>query len=238
MSEEEQTKILDKVKKLLALGESPNESEASAAISKAHELLKQYNLDMSDVEVSDSEVLDEIYLESGRTASWKIMLMMEVTKTNFTGVYKSSRWATKIDNVRNVVISVFHFVGKPQNVAVSKVMMDYLFSTIDRLAKNRAGMGKSDIESFKAGIADSLIMRLRETRKKDLTSSTQSRDLVVQEDNAVAEFFEKEKMQSAPVKSGAKSNWDAYAEGRNAGDNIGLNSQIGGNSSNKVAIGK
>lgn len=42
-------KVIDKIKKLLALATSPNEHEASLAAQRAHELLVKYNLDMQEV---------------------------------------------------------------------------------------------------------------------------------------------------------------------------------------------
>ncbi len=43
-------KVLEIVKKLLALGTSPNQNEANAAIAKANELMLRHNLSMGDVE--------------------------------------------------------------------------------------------------------------------------------------------------------------------------------------------
>lgn len=45
-------KILDKIKKLLALGMSDNPNEASLAIDKANQLMQQHQLSMHDVELS------------------------------------------------------------------------------------------------------------------------------------------------------------------------------------------
>ncbi|MBM4056579.1 MAG: DUF2786 domain-containing protein, partial [Planctomycetes bacterium] len=42
--------ILDKVHKLLALAQSPNEHEAQTAMAKAHELLLRHNLSLLDTQ--------------------------------------------------------------------------------------------------------------------------------------------------------------------------------------------
>lgn len=49
--------ILDKIKKLLALGRSPNANEAAAALAKAQELMEQYGIDGDTV--IDSEIVEE-----------------------------------------------------------------------------------------------------------------------------------------------------------------------------------
>jgi len=48
-------KIIDKIKKLLALSESPNENEAAAAVVKARELLDRHNLTLAEVETLTAE---------------------------------------------------------------------------------------------------------------------------------------------------------------------------------------
>ena len=50
--------ILAKVRKLLALGESPSEAEAASALAKAQALLARYGLSLSDVEPETSEVTE------------------------------------------------------------------------------------------------------------------------------------------------------------------------------------
>ncbi len=46
---EENKIILEKIKKLIALSESPNESEAAAALSKVQVLLAKHDLTMTDI---------------------------------------------------------------------------------------------------------------------------------------------------------------------------------------------
>lgn len=48
-------KELERIKKILALSNSPNEAEALAAANKAAEILAQYNLAMSDIDASASD---------------------------------------------------------------------------------------------------------------------------------------------------------------------------------------
>ena len=52
MSNPEKNNILQRVRKLLALGQSPNENEAAEALSKASELMEQYNLSQTDVNLA------------------------------------------------------------------------------------------------------------------------------------------------------------------------------------------
>lgn len=83
MSEEKVEKILDKVKKLLALaGNNPSEEEAKAAALKAQQLIAQYNLSMTDVgeEEDKTEKLMFKYFQTGVDKAWKYDLSSVVAR--------------------------------------------------------------------------------------------------------------------------------------------------------------
>jgi hypothetical protein len=227
MSEEDKIKILDRIKKLLALGTSPNKAEAESAVAKAHELLKNHNLELSDVEVEDSEVIDETYMESGKTQGWRIGLMIAVARLNFCSHYmqkKVLRRSSEYDRAKT--ITQHHFIGKPHNVAVVRAMVDYLFQAIDRLGRNQHGIGRSEVESYKAGIADELMIRIKAMELRDKVAED-SRALVVQEAADVEKYArEKLNLKQSPIHSAAQKNWEAYAHGRLDGKNISLNDQL------------
>ena len=74
-------KIQEKIKKLLALSSSPNEAEAALAMEKAHELLKTYNLSLSQISINeedDAGIIEETYMESNRLHSWKLRLVKHI----------------------------------------------------------------------------------------------------------------------------------------------------------------
>lgn len=57
LSRADRAQILEKIRKLLALSESPNEYEAALAAARARALLDKYDLSMDEVEVRAEEVL-------------------------------------------------------------------------------------------------------------------------------------------------------------------------------------
>ena len=76
MSKED--KILEKVKKLLALaGNNPSQAEAEAAAAKAQALLQEYNLTLKDVD-GEEEALDFTYFETGVDRAWKCDLALSL----------------------------------------------------------------------------------------------------------------------------------------------------------------
>ena len=232
---QDQSKVMEKIKKLLALGESPSQAESESAMIKAHELLKQYNLSLSDLEVEDSEVIDEVYTAMGRSQGWKIHLIIGITKANFCGVYTKTKPVNVGYSGRLITSKTYQFVGKPYNVAVAKAMADYLFSTIDRMAtETHKGDGRAVIESYKSGIADTLYMRLESLRKKDIIESVESRALVVAEDKVVKDYLDNLDLKKNRTTRTSPNNWTAYQEGRDHGNRISLNDQVGGSAQKQL----
>lgn len=62
--------IANKIKKLLALSQSPNEAEAIAASQKAQELLTRHNLSMADLADSSQEDVEQYEVSSQRFLEW------------------------------------------------------------------------------------------------------------------------------------------------------------------------
>ena len=114
-------KVLDKVKKLLALaGNNPSEAEAQAAALRAQELIAKYNLTIAD----DEEKLEmsESSFETGVDKSWKYSLAAVVEK-NFR---VKSYWIGK----RKVV-----FYGYKQDTEVAREVFQYLFKVCEKNAR-------------------------------------------------------------------------------------------------------
>ncbi len=236
MSQTEHEKVLDKVKKLLALGESPNESEASLAISKAHELLKQYNLSMSDIKIEQSDIVDEVFITQDGISSWKVGLINHVAKLNYCELYRSK--TLKMDGSYE---ATFNLVGKQHNTIVCHHMTEYLLATLDRMGKSLSGYGRNAIESYKSGLADTIMTRIQNMMKEDEVESVESSALVVQEKANIDQYFEDLKnngssLSKYTVPKKDNKDWDLYAKGRREGHHVSLNTQIGGSASDKVYI--
>lgn len=78
----ENHKILDKVHKLLALAQSPNEHEAQNAMAKAHEFLLKHNLSLLDVQTKWNYIHKQIG-EVGRRNPIKTIISAIITRFFF-----------------------------------------------------------------------------------------------------------------------------------------------------------
>lgn len=118
MSNEKVEKILDRVKKILALaGNNPSEEEAKAAALKAQELLAKYNLSMADIgdENAPKEKLMFKHYQTGVDKAWKYDLSAVVAR-NFrcrvTWFGKRELAFYGFETDANIACEVFEFLFK------------------------------------------------------------------------------------------------------------------------------
>lgn len=122
VEQENLEKMLDKVRKLLALaGNNPSEEEAKAAALKAHQLIAKYNLNLTDTEKETMEMSQAEY-KTGVDKSWKYGLARTVSDNFRVCCF----W---VDN-RKVV-----FYGYKQDVEVAAQVFGFLFKTRERGAR-------------------------------------------------------------------------------------------------------
>jgi len=116
--------ILERITKLLALANSPNEHEAAAAAAKAQEILTEHNLRLEDIKTehkSPDIPIDQVEIDSsGRRIYWKGSIANALANANFCTMW----WLGG-----RVII-----VGRNHNVAIVKSLYDYLTNTVERLA--------------------------------------------------------------------------------------------------------
>ncbi len=214
--------IVKKVKKLLALAQSPNEAEAAAAALKVQELLEKHNLSMAAVENLQSEIVCEDIENGKRQAKWRLALLSGVARAYFTQLLIVSRPGSY----------TWQLVGKAHNVLVTRSMFEYLCCVIERISR------ESDVkkrirrsaESFRLGMAHSIVQRLDTHRKGGFFAPLFSRSLVstlYKNEHALVERYIKNmgnvRFRSSPTKV---SNRCDYLSGIAAGKKVSLNDQI------------
>lgn len=239
MTEQNRDKLIEKVKKLLALSQSPNEHEASAAAEKAQALLAEYNIALSEVETtSDKE--DDMVMEGGVTTSsypWQRTLSAAVAQMYLCkSFYMTYRGKGKDEHF---------FVGAKHNVDVAKMMFVYLVETIDRLAKEGARSVPDKERSpyrttFRVAasqrVQNRIYVRIQEAKSGQMKASSGGSNLP-----ALAslydswrqrndEFLKQQLGQELRTKTSKMSilHGKGLADGRAAGERIGLDQQVGG----------
>jgi hypothetical protein len=119
---------LQKVKKCLALSKSANEHEAALALKKAHELMKEYNITESDVEIAD---VSEEKTKAGAGTSpvgWEVGLANVVAeafscRAIFDSNYNFNKWKPE---------GFWKFIGASISPELSKFAFDVLYRQLKK----------------------------------------------------------------------------------------------------------
>jgi hypothetical protein len=154
------SQIIDKINKLLALGErGGTEAEATAAMQKVHELLAKHNLSLDDVK--ESAVLEEDYIrdesESSSRQPWQDWVWSSIAELYFCQHFK-----------RHFRGSTSHLlIGKPSNTAAVKYVATFVIHTGEELARRATrGSGLAYRNSFKKRFAIRIAARTQEEIRK------------------------------------------------------------------------
>lgn len=225
-------KIINQIKKLLALAESANENEASVAAAKAQEMMMRYNLTLSSIGESSEEdisISETTLDEWGRHISWRSILITGVSRSNYCDailVTAKGMQAVKL-------------IGRSTNASIATSMYEYLAKTIDRLALQADG-NRGYKNSFRLGCASRIAQRLldqMEAQRKDGVAGTSTTDgvsaIVVKAmtDKLLAEVKDYMRSNYPRMRSANRatvSSSDGFAAGKAAGDRVSLNKQVGG----------
>ena len=188
-------KVIDKIKKLLALSQSDNEHEAAFAASKAQELLDKENVRISEVEgVSGSEISEYLVKEKGRFMSWEMQLFAKLAKTMDCFPYVETNRAVKM---RRLMVA-----GYKQDVEVLNYLREYVSKSILRLVSRALKEQKTDPawnrkrtmafkNAFGVGASTRVCEMIDAQRRERLSRDVTCRDLIVARGLAVQDWVVK-----------------------------------------------
>ncbi|MGE0605510.1 MAG: DUF2786 domain-containing protein [Pirellulales bacterium] len=152
--------LLDTIKRLLALGKSPNEHEAAAALAKAAQLMELHHIAQADLPAEGS--WDEASVASyARRKPRAAMYVCSVLQKHF-GVVVSSH--DPADCRRYQFRGSITLFGDAADVAVAVYVFHFLRDTFERLAR-RHRIAAALRESFYDGLHDGLCAKLREAQQ-------------------------------------------------------------------------
>ena len=221
--------ILAKVKKLLALGESPSEAEAASALEKARCLLARYGLSMSDVEAATSLVTEGTLLEKRRLRKWEAHLVYVVTQATFTQAIHVSRG----DSGKVLII------GREVNVAAAVELFAYLHLAVLKLGRAH-GDRVAHLESFKMGAVHRIGERLSDGWAPDESTgegkgtqgdaAPEDRQLTVQMERTASRenkaYIDEKFGKTKTKRTGGNVDAHSFHQGRAAGETVSLNRQL------------
>lgn len=214
-------KIMEKIKKVLALSKNnPSEEEAAAALLMAQKLMMENNLTMEEVEGTEEkskEAKTDYSVTSGATTGWKIVLAKIICDNFKTEVLKAGKGFCFIGMEDEVQLTVSLF-----NLASD--IMDKGMKRIRRNAR-KAGKDTSGLAGdYAAGFLDGLKAKFDEQVQKE------GWGLIPVKPEAVVQKKDQLTNGSKPVhikdKLGRKGSMAAYQAGYQKGKNLKTNKQI------------
>jgi len=215
---EQRAKIKDRIRKLLALSQSPYEAEAASALAKAQALLCREGLALSDLGVDASGVV-ELRVAAGPTISpWEKKLLKCILSATYTEALRA--YGGKEEELI--------IVGREANVVTAKILYEYLHATVERKADTFRD-SIDDLESFRIGIVDSIRKRLRDQEQAMGTSSARQDNIVAMERERWKENVDYVKAHYGSA--GCSDDWygvdpNSYGLGQGIGKKIPTNRQM------------
>jgi hypothetical protein len=228
--------ILDKVRKLLRLAESPNANEAALAAAKAQELIDEHNLSAAliglDGQSSEPDEPFEFFEQKGAPLDerryvdqWRWILADEITRLNGCKAYVSKKQ--------------INIVGRASDAETVRYLYAYLVSEVEQLcARDGAGCGRVWRNNYRLGVVDTVRRKLNqqrtEFRQQQREIAEQSSSTALMRVNTALERIDRRAIEVSELattrlrlRSGggykSDSNTDAREQGRIAGESIHLN---------------
>lgn len=203
---------LRKIRRLLALADSPNVHEAEAALAKANELLLKYNIDLAAAEVERSYTYRHLGKPTGRRPRYTLIMAGLLAEHFFV----ETIWIQTYDVRTTRTGYVLEICGTPENVDLA----DFAFHELQRSAHElwrkhkRAEKIQSDRHrrSYIEGVLTGFGNKLREQREL----SERKHELVWVGDPGLAAFY---RTRHPRIRSESYSVYstDAFTAGKEAG---------------------
>jgi hypothetical protein len=213
--------VLERIAKLLALAESPNEHEAQAAMSAAQRLMLKHNIDSLLDGKSASYGFKHLGAPSGRVPESERLLAGILGDHFFVQVIWVPVWRP-LEGKRGSVLEV---CGTPDNLELAEYVHAFVTQTADRLwlefRHARAARGRRDRQRFLAGVMSGFRDRLERDRKKNGAEG-----LVWKGDGDLQVFFRRRHPHIRYSRHAAHTGSEAYARGRAAGRELVLHRGI------------
>lgn len=237
-AEKPDTRILEKIKKLLAFASDTrgNPNEVAAAARQVEAMLRKYNLEMSDV------IMAELDANTDAVGDATFFLRYRKRTKAYDKLPKWSEWiATRTAMLFDCHVSigkaysaegrletVFRFYGYQTDLVICTWMMDYFLAEIFRASKKHPEIvGRKAHDSFREAAAIVLCQRMKELveereRAERGPVGTPGTALVVRKRAAIeAKYGDFE--YGAAKQSKREHDYDAFAKGMEAGRAISIN---------------
>jgi len=238
---EQNEKIVDRIKKLFALGlKAPDTPEAQSSMSKAKELMDKYNIATIDMEddgtIKDSNVIraDLDFMDQSNT--WEGVLCVHICKAFQCEVIRSIDYLTK-----NKKLVMF---GAKTDIDFASFLLKFTRLQIQKLLEKSGYITVADKKTYCLGCVNTVGNLIKDAfvdppkpenvTRTEAEEKTQHALIVVKSDAVVKKFEEAFPERRKGRKIKANGSRDAYMNGIADGNKVKINRQLGGGSHSKL----
>lgn len=241
-------KVLDRVKKLLALANDAGATEAEAALAaeRARQIMADNGISNATIEASGGQ-------GEGRSADkrkghtgkhWMREIMRALAKQSFVTVDwtpGSARtvWSEEEQDYVKAGNKAGHWDlwGRESAVVTVKLMHEYLVRTVDRVARER---NTPTDEVFKEAMGMRIAERLEERHERAMAEQAHSEEAKAKRAKAEARSEKEqaeweERRRKRYQKWADRQNSPSYRAGRSAAEKVGLDGQVGQSTAKKLS---
>lgn len=231
-------KMLDKLRKLFALGNSPNQHEAEAALRKASEIMQEYQISHADIDMREMggiERGEEVIVANAGGSRHFVWVLGNASAKLFDG----AAIHCGVDGEMRM-----QFVGTRQDIPAMKMMFEHLWKSWLSIADADLRREKQRVKDITigefywspastmkykhghgVGFAHAINTRVDQIvalRRKEVSKTVTGRDLVVVKGQQLQNWMDRN-----TTKKGGGSSGGSHA-GRNAGYAAGERIPLGG----------
>lgn len=215
--DEPAARAVERIAKLLALAESPNQHEAEAAMAAAQRLMLKYNLDVAQEHRPTTYGFRHLGKASGRVGEHERLLAMILGRHFFVEVI----WVPVYRPHDGKRASVLEVCGSSANLAMADYVHGFLLHTAEQLwVEHRRGAGiatNRDRRIYLAGVMSGFAEKLARQ-----TDAHRAEGLVHVKDGDLSGFFRRRHPYVRHVRHAGQRKNEAYAHGKEAGKRIVL----------------
>ncbi len=157
-SETAEEKMIDKVKKLLALAQSANEHEAGLAMKKVQQLYAQYNLDRASISDRNQYVHLIISLKKKRKNAWEQRIISILLEFFFVEIIVLQEF----NPTNGEKEQAFEIIGTRENVLMAEYVYFFLMNQVESLCQKNSELVQSQKSSFRLGVLEGFSEKLKD----------------------------------------------------------------------------
>jgi predicted SprT family Zn-dependent metalloprotease len=217
----EQSRLLERVHKLLALAQSDNRHEAEAAAAAAQRLVLKHNLDLRERKAEGDLSFRQLGRVTGRVSEWERRLGNILRDHFFVEII----WVPAYLPTQAKRGSVMEAIGSPENLELAAYVYDFLRQTAERLWRahqQETGESKNrDRQPYYAGVMSGFAQKLEQEAK-----AHRAQGLVWVPHARLKDYTRKRHPHLRTIHHQGHRRRDAFQEGQRAGRGVVLHRGI------------